>query len=501
MTTLIKSSISCSKSSPCKSCVELENLENALAKQRMKQYELKRNINRIHSPFIRVIPPEIIAKISGFAITNFAITNSLPDAILLSSICSDWRRAVVETPELWSSVKINLPAIPLQTSEMATSSTLRLPRLATFIDKWLSRSGQLPLNISLCYNNYHDWDDIASDPLTQEQYRPIFKILDQYSSRWRRLNIFVPSTLLQLLQRPERLPKLERLHIASCMSDSADPSHIINFPRAPCLTTVEIQQYKSYKLPTSPFIGIHWDTVTHLSVTVISKDTLLMVLRKNPQLVHCTFRKVCSGSTSRINPSPIVSSLTYLSIHHFSGPSQILDCITLPCLETLVLGNVTSTNSNPIISFLKRSVCSLHTLSLLNCHDKKIDKYLPLLQFLSPTLTRLAISRDMSTTIGTQGFLSLLTQIYTSPNEAVGDDFLSFPHLEIFEYREASSSTLDISVLSNLPSRNCYPKPATTSIPLRLVYISRDSISDTRIPNRISDILQRLEEDGILIYI
>ena len=515
----VKSSVSCSSnSSPCKSCLELEDLENAIVKLKMEQYELKRNINVINSPFIRLIPPEIIAKISGFAITDFTIRGRLSDGILLSSVCSDWRRAVVGTPELWSSIKIDLPSISQTSdSEMAGSNTL--PRLATFIDEWLSRSGQLPLNITLSYG-YHDWDDI-SDPLTeeqyQEQYRPIFKILDQCSSRWRSLNIFIPPTLLQLLQRPVRLPMLEQLRIASCMTD---PNPIIYFPPAPYLTTVEIRQFKNYKLPISPFIGIHWNTVTHFSIQSISRDTLLEILNKNPQLVQCTLRKVCT----RIGPAPIVSSdsLTYLSIHHNSGPSQVLDFITLPCLETLVLGNVTSTNSNPIISFLKRSACSLHTLSLLNCHDSKTNKYLPLLHFLSPSLKRLAISRNMSTIIGTQGYLSLLsriyasqfeslltriytsqveeslpTRVYTSPFEApVGDGFL--PHLEIFEYREASSSTLEIPMLPNLPSRN-HPKKAT-SIPLHSVYISLDSISDMNVPHDISLTLRRLKEERILTY-
>ena len=447
----IKSCMSCSSSSPCKFCVEVANLENAIARLEIKRYDLKRIINRVHSPFIRLIPPEIIARISGFANTNFPIIGSLPDSIVLSSVCSDWRRAVVGTPELWSSIKIDLPSTS-QTSAMASCT---LPRLATFIDEWLSRSGQLPLNISLCYGHYDEILDFP-DTLTLKEYRPIFKTLDLYSSRWCILNIFIPPTLLQFLQRPDCLPLLEQLHIASSM---CDPCPIIDFPRAPCLHTVEIQQFTNYRFPIFPNIGIHWDTVTHVSVTSISRDYLFAILLFNPQLVHCTFRKVCSDN-STMDPfleSPIVSSsLIYFSLHHNIDASQVLDCLKLPCLETLVLGNVT-TDSNPVIAFLKRSGCSLHTLSLLNWHNRKTDKYLPLLQFLSPSLRRLAISRNPSTIWGTINYLSLLTRIYTSQCEPV-DDFL--PHLEVFEYREESSSTMETSMLSNLPSRN-HPKPAS----------------------------------------
>jgi hypothetical protein len=190
-------STSCSNSSPCNLCIELENLEIAIARLKTKRCELKRIINRGHSPFIRIIPPEIIATISGFANTDFTITGRLlPVPILLSSVCSDWRRAVVGTPHLWSSIKIDLPRI-------SDKASTRLPRLATFIGEWLARSGRLPLYICLCCDHRNSLDVLAL-----EDYRPIFKILNKYSSRWRNLNIFVPPTLLSFLQ-PNCLPLLK----------------------------------------------------------------------------------------------------------------------------------------------------------------------------------------------------------------------------------------------------------------------------------------------------
>ena len=148
----VEGSIPCSNGplTACKSCaVELANHENAINRLKTKRNKLKRIINRSHSPFIRIIPPKIIARISEFAIIDFRI---IPDVILLSSVCSDWRRIVAETPQLWSSIKIDLPSIVSQTSDIASSTLLRL---ATFIDEWLTRSGQLPLNISVCYG-HHD---------------------------------------------------------------------------------------------------------------------------------------------------------------------------------------------------------------------------------------------------------------------------------------------------------------------------------------------------------
>jgi hypothetical protein len=348
--------------------------------------------------------------------------------------------------------------------------------LAIFIDEWLVRSGQLPLSISLS-DGYHDESPTAH----LEDYRPIFKILNQNSSRWHSLDISIHPTLLPFLQ-PDCLPLLEQLHITF----KPDAHHAIAFPPTPRLNTVKIRAFKIPEFLISSGIGIQWDTVTHVSLNAITSRNCFALLRLNPHLVHCTFHNVYDDDEDHLPGSPIHSSLTYLSLQpRQHDSSQILDNIKLPCLETLVLMNVIV---DPVIAFLKRSACSLQTLSLLDWNSRKPDKLIPLLQFLSPSLTTLAISRNPSPMRATRNYLSLLAQIYTSQSEVVGNDFL--PHLEIFDYREESRPTLESSMLLNSASWN-HPK-VTTSISLRSVYISRARIH--------SPILQRLQEDGILTY-
>ena len=462
---------------------ELEN-ENTTARLKTNPYDIKRDINRRHSLFIRIIPSEIIATISGFANTDFSITGSL---LILLSVCSDWRRAVVGSPELWTSIKIDLPP----TSQNSNDS-FKLPRLATFIDEWLARAGQLPLNITLCSVHDIPWPGDSA-----KEYLPIFKILNKYSSRWHSFNISIPAMLHQLLQ-PDCLPLLEQLRI-TCKSNEKN----ITFPPTPSLNTVEIHPVMNSDYQNYPKIGIHWNTVTHVFLETIMSCHCFMLLRLNPQLVHCTFHKVIDdddGDIEEFHP-PIHSSLTYLSLHHRRsylsvqhGTSQILDNVTLPYLKTLVMFNVIF---EPIMAFIYRSGCSLDTLSLLNWHKRKTNKLTELLELLSPSLKRLSISRLPSPIRGTKNYLTLLTKTYASQtqSEVVGNDFL--PHLEVFEYREEYTSTLETSMLST--SRNS-PKPANTSISLRLAYISKATIINKEVPPAISVILQRLEEDGILIY-
>ena len=145
--------------------------------------------------------------ISVYTNIDFTIIGRLPARILPSSVCSGWR--IVVGTRLWSSVMIDLTSIS-QTPDMASSTMLRL---ATFIDEWLARSGQLPLNISLCSGRETPWNH----PLTLEKCRPIFKTLDQYLSRWHRLNISIPPTILPFLQ-PDCLPLLEQLRILPSMT-------------------------------------------------------------------------------------------------------------------------------------------------------------------------------------------------------------------------------------------------------------------------------------------
>ena len=239
----------------------------------------------------------------------------------------------------------------------------------------------------------------------------------------------------------------------------------------------------------SPNIGIQWDTVTHVSAESITTSNCFALLCLSPQLVHCTFHSVVVEMDNHLR----LSAHWHLSLHHNRDTSRFLDNIKLPCLETLVLLNVII---DPAIAFLERSACSLQTRSLLDWQFRKTDKLIPLLQFLSPSLTRLAISQQPSPMRGTRNNLSLLTQIYPSQSEVVGNDF--FLCLEIFEYREESPSTLKSSMLSKLSNHN-YPKPAT-SISLRSVYINRASILNKHIPRVILPILKQLEGEGILTY-
>ena len=483
---------------PCDPCKELSDLENIMARLVKRQSELKRNINRTHSLLICRIPPEIIAKISGFTTTDSAIR--LPSAlILLTSICSDWRQIVVGTPELWSSIKIDLPFVSeSQTHDMVYGKVLRL---ATLIDEWLARSGRLPLHISLGISSRCDASEIA-DANTPEKYHPIFMILNRYSARWRSLNISIPPTLFSCLQ-PDCLSLLEQLHVnVEFQEDQTGVhKHMLTFPPSPHLKAVGIAK-TSMTFDVALSLPNQWDNVTHVSAAWLTVPESLKLLRLIPQLLHCELHNIV-GSISvngDLGP-PVIGPLTYLYLSWSQLRSQrsfcrLFDNLILPSLETLVLSHVTL--MDPITAFLERSACSLHTLSLEGLEIRPFNDLIRLLKFLSPSLKYLTVTDGFNLHDTNQQYLSILSKTYSSQSVTTRNDDDFLPHLESFEYNSTflpSNSTTTIS-LPNLTTQN-YPK-LSTFIPLRSVSINLGTISEP-IPQDILSCLQRLNEDGIMV--
>ena len=478
--------------SPCDPCKELADLKILMARLIKRRSELKRNINRIHSPFLLKIPAEIIAKISEFMITDATI--GLPSVLLLlTSICSDWRQIIVGTPQFWSSIRIDLPF------DMVHSKTIRM---VTFIDGWLTRSGELPLHISLGVSSGPRGSRIAAaNP--PEIYHPIFKTLNRYSSRWHSLNISIPPALFSYLQ-PDCLPLLEQLHVKMEFQEDYTGMHeypgLLTFPPSPHLKAVGIAKTSinfGVRLMSLFSFGIQWDTVTHVSTEWLTIRESLKLLLLTPRLVHGKLHNIV-GST-RDNPfleSPIVSPLIYLSLSCSQGsPSRFFDNLILPSLDTLLLSDISPTDS--LIACLERSACSLHTISLEYLWIGDFDNLIRLLQLLSPSLKKLelvVISGDDLNDSNLQ-YLSILSKTYSSQiRSAMGDYFL--PHLQTFKFGVSTLSN-STTFSPNLVTWNHHPR-LVTSIPLRSVHINLDTIPNP-IPQDILSLLEHLKEDGIVV--
>ena len=147
------------------------------------------------------------------------------------------------------------------------------------------------------------------DLVTLEKFRIIFKILDDYSSRWHSLDISYTPIILSCLQ-PDRLPLLEQLNI-ELPYRMPNAEYTLIFLPSPRLKAVRIL---GDKLPSLHDIDIKWDIVTHLSGVWLTIHNCPKFLRLLPKLVHCKFDKINLDIHNPLLESPIPSPLTYLSL-------------------------------------------------------------------------------------------------------------------------------------------------------------------------------------------
>ena len=82
---------------------------------RLKEYDLKRKINQLHSPIIRQLPPDVASTIFGFCLPDFTddqlipyIKEDLSFPLSFGAICSYWREIAWTTPNLWSTLVVRV---------------------------------------------------------------------------------------------------------------------------------------------------------------------------------------------------------------------------------------------------------------------------------------------------------------------------------------------------------------------------------------------------------
>ena len=338
-----------------------------------EHYDLKREINRFHSPIVRQLPPDVTSIIFEFCLTDFVdhhlspydeMDLSIP--LSLGAICSYWREIAWSTPTLWSSLVVRVSS--KHDSHVINSIT----------QEWLARSGELPLSIYIFTKSSRDDDQIPA----------LINIINQYSSRWSSLDLFIPRHHYTCFDGTA--PVLNSVRFTPLFSGGM----LLNFPLiCPRLKRVDILNFivgvnniQWEKLTHLTLIftwigvdasSIQWDNLTHLNLlSSMSINESFLFLCKTPRLVFCTI----SGYTRREEEEPIGAHvLTLASLRSLklitSCASDFLNKLIAPQLEELSLpifcnpSMDVSMDSEVITSFLGRS--AVHG----SIHVHKIDLY------------------------------------------------------------------------------------------------------------------------------
>ena len=314
---------------------ELAELDALLERILIKRCDLKRKINRLHSPIVRQIPPDVTSTIFEFCLPNFADRQLLQEVpsfpLSLGAICSYWRDIAWSTPSLWSSLVVRV------------SSNHDPHIIAGVAQEWLARSGQLPLSIRIsAFDNKTPLSALAD-------------IINQHSTRWSYLDLSMPPDCYQHFRAIDNhAPTLKSIRFHS-------QSDVAMSLKLPLLTCPRLERASLEKFPMNGS-NIQWDNLTHLTLCYMSITDSFLILRKTPRLVFCKVTGIDMGYTRENIEALVLTSLRSLHLP-ICFADYFLDNIIAPHLEELSLLYYQEV-MDAMASFLRRSACPLRSFSM-----------------------------------------------------------------------------------------------------------------------------------------
>ena len=477
---------------------ELAELDALLERLTLKRLNLKRKINRFYSPIVRLLPPDVMSTIFEFCLQDFTDHELLPSdrflptwispfmqlspsekiftpPLSLGAICSYWRDIAWATPTLWSSLVVRDPG-------------RHAPHIVTGIaQEWLARSGQLPLSIRIS-STFHN-----------ESVSALFDIINQYSNRWSDLDFNIPDHCYELFHATDNHAPILR----SIRFHSHEDIHMGAFASnlEIQLTCPRLERASFFDFPMDG-TNMQWDNLTHLTLLSMSIYDSFLILRKTPRLVFCEFSGFYLNHSLEEHDigAPVLTPLRSLQLltNKDSDAEDVLNNLIAPHLEELSLPRYFTPSIGVITSFLRRSACSLRSLSMVFLDYS--EGYMNLLRSL-PLLNTLSI-RSIQILANTspddydpRNVFRLVAEIFSSQSTSLQQGFL--PNLKILEY------TGKLYYLRSGNYEDLYPLPPVNNAihgPLQLLKLDLHYLT-TRVPKKMMSYISSLGERGITVNV
>ncbi|KAF8205687.1 hypothetical protein K438DRAFT_1964103 [Mycena galopus ATCC 62051] len=279
---------------------------------------------------VLALPPEILAEIFLFCLGGRPNTPDPTEApLLLCAVCQQWRNIASTTPQLWSSISVDLEGDPP----------------FDLVCIWLSRARSTPL--SLCWHVY--------EPLGAS-----FETISALSGQWQDVEL---SGALASLPINGNYPLLEGL----CVYPPYCTRPISSFCDAPKLRDVYIPSYAAMI-----WLPLH-QLVSFRTNSVFIEDCLEL-LRNASNFVAARLGiqpYESSALPDTIFPLHQLRSLTLSCNYETIDPMvsvALLKCFKVPTFKTLALGfeydESNGCNISPFLSLVSQSHFQLHTLTL-----------------------------------------------------------------------------------------------------------------------------------------
>jgi hypothetical protein len=381
----------------------------ALATLVHKMHALKARVNNIYSPFVRLLPPEVVSEVFTYFNPSFSagdddIHSSCAghNPLLLGAVCSAWREIAWSTPSLWATLTLHI------------TSPSRIPAQIQLIEQWLGRSGSLPLSIRLSACTSMSW--LGATP------EGIIMAINQFSSRWANLDIRFPSQCYKYLPRTGeggvRLPFLQSVSLKPPGGQS-DREHRIFMQDAPRLRHLNLSCLYLRS------ITFNWESVTSMDLESFYIDESLGMLLGAPALIDLTLRRTLGGDDRHTLPfdSVHLASLQSITIINDKGTEMqtLLNKIVAPQLRKIVYAGegVLPAPSTELLALIVRSNCAIEELSLTRASIR--EEALLALFSVMPSLIALTLvmppGHSVHHTPLTDRILTMCNPDYTNANE------------------------------------------------------------------------------------
>ncbi|KAJ7202661.1 hypothetical protein GGX14DRAFT_654014 [Mycena pura] len=340
----------------------LAALESQMTSLRAQKERLLTDLDSLKYPVL-TLPNEITVEIFMHFVSLMRQEYYLPQPyhglLKLASVCQSWRAVTLSTCALWND------GIEVDCDRICDAGQL--------LKVCLPRAGSLPLDldIQLPANDSFSMDTIIST-------------LGLYGSQWRNVHLssLMPwsSSIFPINRFPSFLPLLECLKLSKLQ---VNDNFVSSLRHAPQLRELSLP-YSSWAIQ----LGLPFNKLTRLNLVRFSIAQLLAVL---PYTLNLEFLQLAAATQSAQDiPGPPFVLLPHL--HTFvcekDTPTTVLQYLTLPAVERLVLGHLSVAGVHAIQSCVARSLSTIRTVDLINLDFDAAYNFLCSL----PTIRHLCLS-------------------------------------------------------------------------------------------------------------
>ncbi|KAI4519557.1 hypothetical protein K525DRAFT_205781 [Schizophyllum commune Loenen D] len=354
---------------------------------------------------IRRLPVELLSFIFSLAVEESPL-RIVNIAASLSHVCIAWRKVARGHAALWTTVVVETP------NDFDGYCELFLP---------LTREMLLDLRCDHCDSLQDLWDRIAP-----------------YASRWRRITLEAHLCMLPDL-KVLYMEKLERLVVFAYDAPTSSELSVLDFVVAPRLTHIALtvdtlQSERQLHVPVARALtSLFIEAMTTFSVA--HTVTLLRACADTLQSLTIKIR-LMSDSADALLPTNtsntfLMQALTRLSL--VDPACALLDHLTAPLTQELVLSTVPAYGPRSLLGFLTRSRASrqLRKLRVYDVEERDPAPWIPCLQLME-NLKELHFDDLLSNL----GFIKKMTRYENRPPllpalEAIAIWHVFWDHLEL----------------------------------------------------------------------